>query len=98
MINKQELAFVKKDKQYIEYLIARIFDDVPKSVAKKMLKYALSKEVHNEVLARIEEKIFFNAKSQKNPTLHLIISQTGGGKTALKEYVKQSVKDAISIT
>lgn len=94
---QKELLPTKKDSDYIQFLKNRIFDDVPKNIASKMIKYALSKEQHNIILKKLEKDIFNNAKSQTLPKLHLIVSQTGGGKTVLKEYVKCIDKDAICI-
>ena len=94
---QKELLLTKKDSDYIQFLKNRIFDDVPKNIASKMIKYALSKEQHNIILKKLENDILNNAKSQTLPKLHLIVSQTGGGKMVLKEYVKCIDKDAICI-
>lgn len=98
MINKQELLkLTKKDNEYIKFLNNRISLNISPSIAKDMIKFTLSKEEHNKVFKTIKEEYLKDILLSKTPTIHLVISQSGGGKTNLTSFIKDKYNINLSI-
>lgn len=97
---KQEKIFcvmTKKDIEYIKFLQTRISPFINSSVAKEMIDFALSKKQSLKILKKIENDIFINKIPSDNPTVHIVISQAGGGKSVLSKKILQDYKNTVHI-
>lgn len=97
---KQEKIFcvmTKKDIEYIKFLQTRISPFITSNVAKEMIDFALSKKQSLKILKKIENDIFINKIPSDNPTVHIVISQAGGGKTVLSKKILQDYKNTVHI-
>ena len=97
---RRSLCFKKytdKDVQYIDFLKTRIAHNVPSDMGEMMLDFALSKDYHAKVLKDIEEDCFLGKEPSLDPVVHLVVSQTGGGKTFLSDSILKENKNIIFV-
>lgn len=87
----------KKDNEYIQFLKSRIGSHVPKDIAKQMIEFALSKEQSLLAQNQIEQDCFYKKKPVQNPIAHIVLSQTGGGKTQVTKQLLKRDNNIICI-
>ena len=87
----------KKEADYCEFLKSRIANHINKDIAQEMLGFALSKEESLNVYHHIETDYFKNKTSVKNPVIHLVISQAGGGKSKVSKSILQNYPNTVFI-
>lgn len=87
-----------KPASYVEDVIKpRISSSVKPEVAELMMEYALTQESHADALSKIEEYCFAGKTPVENPTIYLVISQTGGGKSNLSSLVLSNNPNTVVI-
>jgi len=96
-LNPMFISLTEKNQDYITFLKNRIASHITSDLANEMVEFALSKDEHNKALKKIKEDLFKKIKPSNKPTLHLVISQAGGGKTNLTKSIKDFLKIAIHI-
>lgn len=96
-LNPVFISLTEKNQDYITFLKNRIASHITPDLANEMIEFALSKAEHDKALNKIKADLFNKIKPSNKPTLHLVISQAGGGKTNLTKSIKDFLKIAIHI-
>lgn len=91
------LYLTKKNQKYIHFLKSRIAPHIPQDIANKMIEYSLSKKEHIKALNNIKADIFKFKNNTNQKIIHLVISQSGGGKTNLTKFIQEYYKINIKI-
>ena len=87
----------QKDDAYINFLHGRVSSHIPPTVATQMVEFALSKEHNNLALKQIDTECFRGKSPEKSPTINIVISQTGGGKTGVTANILKQNPNTIFI-
>lgn len=95
--NNLFLQITKKNKKYKKFLKSRISSHINKKLAKQMIEFALSKEQSLVVLNKIEQQCFLNKTPVDQPTINIVISQAGGGKSSISKLLLQKNNNTIFI-
>ena len=89
------------NEEYIQFLRGRISPNVKPEIAELMIEYAMTQEEHAEALMKVDELCFANRIPARalgqTPKAFLVISQTGGGKSALTAKILRENPNTIVI-
>lgn len=77
----------KKDSEYESFLRSRVAPHVPDDLAEDMVAFSMGSEVFSCVLKDVRAEYFNKIIPSERPELHLVISQSGGGKSTLKREI-----------
>jgi len=93
--NFQELT--QKDNSYLTFIKTKIASHITPKLAQYMLDFSLAPNISQQIFETIKTQHFHNLSSCNTPTMHLIIGQTGAGKSLLSQTLLQNNPNTIHL-
>ena len=87
----------QKGKNYLSFLRAKIAPYISEPLAQYMLDFCLSPQAHHNTLKLIKNQFLSPLTPSNNPTIHIVLGQTGAGKSTLAKELLQNHPNTLLI-
>ena len=85
-------SVTKKSESYARFLRSRVAPHIASELGEEMVRFAMGRRAFSSVL-KIARREYFTGKTPlSNPELHLVIAQSGGGKSELRKMLFEGKK------
>ncbi|MBE5730320.1 MAG: hypothetical protein E7350_00015 [Clostridiales bacterium] len=92
---EQYRKVTKKTDTYVRFLRTRVAPHIASELGEEMVQFAMGRRVFSSVLKKLRREYFTGKVPSSNPELHLVIAQSGGGKSELRKMLLEG-KDMLS--